>query len=250
MWIDFHSHILPGMDDGAKNAAVSVKLLRMLREQGVQCVALTPHFYAHRESVEDFLARRKRAFEQLLAAIGDEPMPELLLGAEIALECDLDQVTGLDQLRLQGTPYLMIELPAFYHYMPWMLEQAKSVCRANDSQLMLAHLERYIGIYSEDQLSEIVFESDALVQLTISSLKHYPLRKQMLNWIRDGRPIVFGSDAHNLTNRKPRFDKGLKRLQRKVSATEIERIKAIAQTVWRGGIPRDIQSFSLLMKEC
>ena len=70
MWIDFHTHILPGMDDGAETVQQSIKMLRMLRKQGVDRVALTPHFYAHRESVDSFLDRRQTAFEQLQKAIG------------------------------------------------------------------------------------------------------------------------------------------------------------------------------------
>lgn len=44
--IDFHSHILPGMDDGSKSTQESLEMLDMLRAQGVDTVAATPHFYA------------------------------------------------------------------------------------------------------------------------------------------------------------------------------------------------------------
>ena len=52
--IDLHTHILPGMDDGAKDTATSLQMLRMERDQGVDTVVLTPHYYRHRESAEDF----------------------------------------------------------------------------------------------------------------------------------------------------------------------------------------------------
>ena len=44
--IDFHSHILPEMDDGSKDAKMSLAMLQMEREQGVTEVVFTPHFYA------------------------------------------------------------------------------------------------------------------------------------------------------------------------------------------------------------
>ena len=44
--IDFHSHILPAMDDGSRNIEESLQMLRMLQEQGVERVIATPHFYA------------------------------------------------------------------------------------------------------------------------------------------------------------------------------------------------------------
>ena len=90
MWVDFHSHILPRMDDGSPDVETSLQMLRSLRDQGVERVALTPHYYAHRSSVERFLKKRDDAYQQLLEAIGDEPMPELLLGAEVALDYELE----------------------------------------------------------------------------------------------------------------------------------------------------------------
>ena len=63
--IDFHSHILPGMDDGSQTVEESLTLLEMLRAQGVDTVAATPHFYARENSPEVFLRRRREAWERL-----------------------------------------------------------------------------------------------------------------------------------------------------------------------------------------
>ena len=46
--IDFHSHILPGIDDGSRNVETSIGMLRMCREQGVDIMIATPHFYSLR----------------------------------------------------------------------------------------------------------------------------------------------------------------------------------------------------------
>ena len=56
--IDFHSHILPGIDDGSKSVEESIELLRMLSVQEVDTVAATPHFYASDGSPEEFFERR------------------------------------------------------------------------------------------------------------------------------------------------------------------------------------------------
>ena len=56
--IDLHTHILPGMDDGAKDVKTSLALLRMESAQGVGTVVLTPHFYRDREEPQHFLTRR------------------------------------------------------------------------------------------------------------------------------------------------------------------------------------------------
>ena len=53
--IDFHSHILPEMDDGSKDVKMSLAMLQMEREQGVTEVVFTPHFYAQQDTVAHFL---------------------------------------------------------------------------------------------------------------------------------------------------------------------------------------------------
>ena len=55
---DWHSHILPNVDDGSRDVAESLKLLEMLAEQGVGKVIATPHFIADNESVSAFIKRR------------------------------------------------------------------------------------------------------------------------------------------------------------------------------------------------
>ena len=57
--IDWHSHILPGMDDGSKDPEESIAMLDMLEQQGIDTVIATPHFYANEETTEEFLGRRK-----------------------------------------------------------------------------------------------------------------------------------------------------------------------------------------------
>ena len=84
MRIDFHSHILPEIDDGASSVGESVEMLKILADAGVECVVLTPHFYRQNESIEKFLDRRGKAYEKLCAATqGISGIPKLVLGAEV-----------------------------------------------------------------------------------------------------------------------------------------------------------------------
>ena len=56
---DMHTHILPAFDDGAKTVEDSLALIECLKKQGVSHICLTPHFYTHEMSVEDYVARRR-----------------------------------------------------------------------------------------------------------------------------------------------------------------------------------------------
>ena len=59
--IDLHCHILPGIDDGSKNLEISLNMLKMQKEQGVDKVMFTPHFKIDEMTYEEFLQKRKQA---------------------------------------------------------------------------------------------------------------------------------------------------------------------------------------------
>ena len=63
--IDFHTHILPKVDDGSRSLEQSLAMLNELKKQGVKKLVATPHFYANDESVESFLERRNRVYAEL-----------------------------------------------------------------------------------------------------------------------------------------------------------------------------------------
>ena len=64
--VEVHCHILEGIDDGAKSKEESIALLLAERDQGVDRIIFTPHFYAHRErSVASFLKKRQKAFDEI-----------------------------------------------------------------------------------------------------------------------------------------------------------------------------------------
>ncbi len=69
-FVDIHTHILPGFDDGAKDLEVSRALLTTLVEQGVGTVVATPHFYPNREDLGTFVRRRQIAVDKLLSLEG------------------------------------------------------------------------------------------------------------------------------------------------------------------------------------
>ena len=56
--IDFHSHILPGIDDGSRSLETSLEMLRLSRKQGVDYIVATPHFYAMKDRTQEFFERR------------------------------------------------------------------------------------------------------------------------------------------------------------------------------------------------
>ena len=75
---DLHCHILPAIDDGAKNAKVSMELLRMQNDAGVTDIVCTPHFNPDSQNLEDFIDKRYRSARYLADHVFRSELPCLL----------------------------------------------------------------------------------------------------------------------------------------------------------------------------
>lgn len=212
MLTDYHCHVLPGIDDGAETPEISEEMLDLMKMQGVGRVILTPHFYPHRESsVEDFFNKRADAF----AKISHRTEFEFHLGAEVAIERGISEIPGIERLAIEGTNLMLLELP-FSGYGRWVLDEIHNLKCAGIVPV-LAHIHRYIGIYSKSQLNEIL-NTDAIFQVNTEAFANFREHRFVKKLIRSGVRIVFGSDAHDLVDRKPNFDL----LKRNVKADVIE----------------------------
>lgn len=101
MLTEYHCHILPGIDDGSDSVETSLQMVEMMKAQGVERICATPHFYAHREkSVDDYLQKRQAAFEQIQ---GQTAVTDIHLGAEVAIEHGISELSGIEKLAIIGT---------------------------------------------------------------------------------------------------------------------------------------------------
>ena len=200
---DYHCHILPRMDDGAKDLSMSLDMIRLMMAQGVDRIIATPHFYAHREeSVRAFLERRRDAFRQI--ADTDLTLPYLCFGAEVAVEQGISRLPGVHQLTIADTPYILVELP-YAPFAHWMLEEIDALSQRYGLTPVLAHIHRYARFYTHAQMSEVL-QTDAVLQFNNEAFRNFQERRLVMSLIRKGYPYVLGSDAHNMTSRRPDWD--------------------------------------------
>lgn len=211
MLTDYHCHVLPEIDDGSETSEISEKMLDLMKMHGVGRVILTPHFYPHREqSVEDFLKKRASAF----AKISHRTEFEFHLGAEVAIERGISEIFGIEQLSIKGTNLMLLELP-FSGYGRWVLDEIHNL-RCAGIVPVLAHIHRYMGTYSKSQLDEIL-NINAIFQVNTEAFAGFREHRFVKKLICSGAKVVFGSDAHDLSDRKPDFEL----LKRKVKAEVI-----------------------------
>ena len=221
---DLHTHILPGMDDGAQNVETSLQMLHREFEQGVDTVALTPHFYRDREHPEEFLRRRRNAYETLTAAISALPeaeraaLPRLLLGAEVAWVPNLTQVRGLEQMCYGDSRFLLVE-PPFCTWGDDFFNQLYDLMNCIGLTPVIAHVDRYWGFQNRAQL-ETLFAMDVPVQLSTEALLHFATRTRALRLIRAGRVQMLITDAHDLSARAPNMAQALTILKKKLGGGE------------------------------
>ena len=201
--IDFHSHILPGMDDGADCVETSLAMLRESRRQGVDLICSTSHFYADEEDPRTFLSRRSEAYSRLLAAMEDpSEYPKILLGAEVLYFPGISVAEEVRELCLENSPFLLIEPPM----MPWsesMLDEVEQCGETLGCVPVIAHIDRYMRMLNDYKLFERVKNRKVLVQVNASFFLHRDTEDFALECLQKGRFQFIGSDCHDMERRCP-----------------------------------------------
>ncbi len=221
-----HSHILPGMDDGCKTVEQSVQALRLSYRQGVRWLFATPHYYPI-ESVDAFLDRRQKAWEQLcshLHRIAAVDVPEICLGAEVAYRPGISSVPGIERLCLGKSSYLLLELP-FRAWGEEELRQIRNFSCALGITPVLAHYERYRTLQKKQMLAEMA-RQEVLVQMNGEALLGFWSGRKSRKAIAQGRVQLLGSDCHNLESRKPNLQEAAAALNQHGQGADLMRLMA------------------------
>lgn len=213
--IDWHSHILPEVDDGSHDVAESVSMINMQVSQGVDTVIATPHFYANDETVEAFLERRQRSLELLMAGLPEE-RPALLLGAEVRYYQGISRMDNLKALRIEGSKLLLLEMPMSV-WTEYMVRELTELSCKSSIRIVLAHIERYLNLQKQ-AVWDRVFDSDILVQSNASFFTSLATRRKALSLLKDGKIHFLGSDCHNMAHRPPQIGKAFELIQKKLGA--------------------------------
>jgi protein-tyrosine phosphatase len=195
--IDLHSHILPGIDDGAGTFDAALEIAETALADGIRAIAATPH-------VRDDFPTRPEQMERLVDTLRGELRRaglalELLPGAEIALD-RLPQIRD-DELRrfgLGGNPrYLLLETP--YQGWPPAIEELFFRLQIRGFTAVLAHPERNGEVQAAPGRLAALVERGTLVQLTAASLdgRLGPApQKTALRLLELGLAHLVASDAH------------------------------------------------------
>jgi protein-tyrosine phosphatase len=195
--IDLHTHILPGIDDGAQTLEDALDMARAFVADGVTTIAATPHV---RDDYPTSADTMRLAVDALRKALGEEGIPLTLLpGAEIAV----DRIERLDagelsRLTLAGSGrYVLVETP----YYGWPVEVAEQLLRLRMAGFIpvLAHPERNPEVQRTPSLLAPLVQGGTLVQVTAASLDGRlgaRSRETAFHLAAIGSAHLVASDAH------------------------------------------------------
>lgn len=194
MIVDFHSHILPGVDHGSRSINQSISQIRLIGKRTDRIVA-TSHFYPNLHNLDGFISRVDFAAKELKGAISDLDAPEICIGAEVLLCEALDRLDGIERLCIRGTRCMLVEMP---NTCSWSERLIDTVGALIDKGLVvvLAHIDRYVRDYEAD--IDRLLAMGALAQVNASSLKSFFSKRRMMPYLESGAVYALGSDLHEV----------------------------------------------------
>ena len=219
--IDYHCHILPQMDDGPDRLSECLTMLRRSKEQGVEVMVSTSHFYADEDYPAQFVERRNAAFRRLREAMGrnTDSYPLIVLGAEVLYFPGISQAQDIEKLTIGSGRTILVEPPMA----PWsdaMLDEIVELGENLHSRPVVAHVDRYMRMLKDKRLIDRVLERNLLVQVNASWFIDPKTVRFAVRNLKQGKIHLIGSDCHNLLSRRPNL--GQARQQAKDYGAEAE----------------------------
>ncbi len=212
--IDMHSHCLPGIDDGARNTEQSLLMLSDSFKQGVTLCAATPHLILHKEEdLDKFLKNRDEALQNLKAEMKKCEYPEIILGAEVYLDNDINKYKGLEQVCYTNTEWMLLEFPMDSvnpRWAEWIYELNRKGIK-----ILIAHVDRYP--YWEQMMSEFG-GLDVKYQVNASRFIKFSDRGLLKNLFAMRKDYIVSSDMHNMRSRKCNMEEAYLKAKKKFPA--------------------------------
>ena len=229
--IDFHSHILPQVDDGSESVTQSLEMLKLCAEQGIDTIIATPHFYRRNESVKSFIERRNVAFLALeVAASGEglQGLPKILLGAEVHFYEGINYHEEIDKLVIEGSHCLLLEMP-FERWNRRIFKEVYSL--SNRFRIVIAHVEEYLRYQNEKRDFYELIEMGAILQVNTSGFRKLGRRRIVLDLLKMGNGFVLGTDCHNMAERIPDFSKACEVITEKLGRERLGQIDLLGRSL-------------------
>lgn len=219
--IDFHSHILPEIDDGSKSYEESLKMLEEAQNVGFDIVISTSHY-----AVDCFEAPEYKRKELIDEMNLEEKTPQIILGSEIFLTYNIiELLKEFKASTINGTNYVLIELPLRHPFNN--LKSVINTLKENDYRPIIAHPERYLYIQKKFNALYELKDLGILFQCNYGSiLGNYGFKAKctVKKMLKNGLVSFMGSDAHRQNSIYMQVPKAISLISKYVSSEEMQNI--------------------------
>lgn len=223
--IDMHTHVLFGVDDGAKTIENSLDLIKEEVNKGVSKIILTPHF--KKKYGETSVEKINENFNVLKEIVCKENLKvELFLGSEVYLDHNYyDTLWKEPIITLAGSDYVLIEFS-----MTDIPKNIPEICyevRLKGFIPVIAHVERYYTLYDNTQLIRDILNEDAHFQINASTIVNKEEKEscKFVNYLLKNELVSFvASDVHNKDSRAFYLDKAYSVVNKICSHSYAEKI--------------------------
>ena len=233
MITDFHSHVLPCMDDGSTSIEMSIAMLQAAAEQGITHVIATPHFYAYRNTPERFLERRNQAEKILREEMQKySGLPKLSVGAEVLFFKGISECDALKLLTISEKNCILLEMAEC----PWGDYAFREIEQIREKQGLLpiiAHVDRYVGPWQDHGIPARLEKLLVMVQANAEFFLRRFTAPMAMRMLKRGQIHVLGSDCHNLTSRRQNLGEALQRIQKKLGQDAIDYIRTCESVIFK-----------------
>lgn len=227
--IDLHTHLLPGIDDGASSLSEALLMTKKLAEQEIFTAVCTPHFNPSERSLEDFL----RARENAILLMQDSAI-KLIPGSETYLHEYLFHYQDISPLCIGDTRYLLIEFPVTQRWDIRNEAYVQQLISYYGIIPIIAHIERYKPVFKNIRILKRLRNLGCLIQTNTSAIIEREKSHLVIKYLKNGYIDVLGSDCHNMKTRPPSFTKALEVIALKAGTGILQHLEENSESVISG----------------
>lgn len=228
-YIDMHCHILPGVDDGAKDLEDTREMLKIAYQEGIRAIVATPHHHDRRgkapiQQLNCQLQKVKELIKEMNLDMKIYPGMEVFFVQEILEELDQRRIATIGKSR-----YILIEFSpeAPFSY----IQRAIQEIQMKGYRVIIAHVERYSCLTRNIDKIRSLVEMGAYIQVNASSIiGGFTIKYFMKSIMKEHLVHLVGTDAHDPNYRCPLIRKAAAYVERKHGHDYMEQI------FWRNGI--------------
>ena len=210
--IDLHSHLLPGIDDGAPDLATALQLAQIAVNDGITHMVCTPHIHPGRyentiKTIEQALVELQQGLIEQQINLTINAAAEVRFGMELMVAVKQQSIPFLGEW--QGRPVLLLEFP--HGEIPFGAERLTAWLLQQGIKPMIAHPERNKGLLRAPEKLKPFLEQGCLLQVTAGAVAGRfgeAVQELAYTLLKEGLVTILASDAHNIEHRPPILSQG------------------------------------------